>query len=271
MNAPANCMGWKAQAALAASAGAFAAIPGFESGAWRLAGGEPIWLGVGAGPMHPRAVYLRRSLPTTRIDLCAGDGWRPDDDAPRGQPRAPLAARALALAARIRTFGDPAGFAVLLAGGTPEFPLDKAVPAIVALAHAAGRDDAHGAFEPARSLLGLGPGLTPSGDDFVGALLFGRRLLDDAPAWEATAARLVKEARVRTHAISAALFADLAAGQAYAPLHRLATALARGCDAHAAASDLVAIGHSSGWEMLAGLLIGLAGPAPLCARSRSLA
>ena len=58
--------------------------------------------------------------------------------------------------------------------------------------------------------------------------------------------------------MSAALFADLAAGRSFAPLHDLANALATRNDelALGAARTLVGIGHSSGWDMLFGFLIG---------------
>jgi hypothetical protein len=63
-------------------------------------------------------------------------------------------------------------------------------------------------------------------------------------------------ARQRTHPISAVLLSDLLAGEGHEPLHALASALAT--DAASAAVDavgrLVRIGHSSGWDLLAGFL-----------------
>ncbi len=58
-----------------------------------------------------------------------------------------------------------------------------------------------------------------------------------------------------------ALFADLARGRSFAPLHAVAGALARGEHdaAFPAARTLAAVGHSSGWDMLAGLIIGVMG------------
>jgi hypothetical protein len=130
---------------------------------------------------------------------------------------------------------------------------------VQALAAAYRSDDAEAVDHASRPLLGLGGGLTPSGDDLVGAALFGRLLVaEDATGWRAAGARLVAEAQEASHAISAALLADLVAGASFAPLHALADALAAGDDvaARAAALTLVALGHSSGWDMLAGLLIG---------------
>ena len=109
-------------------------------------------------------------------------------------------------------------------------------------------------------MLGLGAGLTPSGDDFVGGALFARRVLVGIDArWEDVASRLASEAICRTHPISARLLTDLAAGEGWAPLHALAVALSVQ-DASAtitAARALTALGHTSGWDMLGGVLAGL--------------
>ena len=72
-------------------------------------------------------------------------------------------------------------------------------------------------------------------------------------------ARLAREAASRSHAMSAALFAGLARGRSFAPLHALATALQRGARGAAldAARRLVVLGHSSGWDMLTGFMLGM--------------
>ena len=131
-----------------------------------------------------------------------------------------------------------------------------------ALDRAFARDDPDAVFAAAQPLLGLGAGLTPSGDDLVGGALFGKRILSGAdPRWVSVAKKLSREIRGRSHAVSAALFSDLASGRSFAPLHDLAAALASRDDAGAlaAARALAAIGHSSGWDMLTGFLIGTRG------------
>ena len=123
--------------------------------------------------------------------------------------------------------------------------------------------DDHAAVRHAsRALLGLGGGLTPSGDDLVGGALFGRLVITADPTpWRAIGAALACEAERTSHAISAALLADLAAGASFAPLHATADALARGHDGLAleSAGVLATLGHSSGWDMLTGLVIGITG------------
>ena len=72
---------------------------------------------------------------------------------------------------------------------------------------------------------------------------------------------MLAAAPAQTHPISVALLGDLAAGVGHAPLHDLLAALAadRHADAVDAARRLVRLGHTSGWDMLAGLVAGLSG------------
>ena len=81
--------------------------------------------------------------------------------------------------------------------------------------------------------------------------------------WTRSAGRLVDAATTRTHALGATLFRDLVEGESFASLHDLAMALARGGDAVGTARELASIGHSSGVDMLAGFLVGVAGSAVL--------
>jgi hypothetical protein len=143
----------------------------------------------------------------------------------------------------------------------------RARPEVLALAAACDADDAGAAIAPATRLLGLGPGLTPAGDDLVGGVLFGRAVLGrggtaDRRAWTSAGTAIAAAARGRTHPISAALLADLAAARGHAPVLELVAALSAGrVDAALdAASRLTAIGHSSGWDILAGVALGTLGP-----------
>src|SRR5262249_58412931 len=90
-----------------------------------------------------------------------------------------IAARATwrELIADIRALGTPSGFGTLLGGAPLAFPLDGAAGHARVLADACTRDDAAAAEPAMLSLLGLGGGLTPSGDDFVGGVLVARQWL----------------------------------------------------------------------------------------------
>ena len=256
-------LGERARRALGRSGGLAHPLPGVSDSPWYEAGGEIVWIGARLPALHPRAV-LTSSTPARgaalRLGSFSGAAWSPR------LPRLDEAGRAQIVegANRVRhgivSTKTPRGFGALLANISPSFPLDWAVPWVGALRDAFERDDPRGALAPARSLLGFGTGLTPSGDDLVGAALFGRRLI--APGdrrWRNLAQVLTREIRKRSHAVSAALFADLSAGRSFAPLHEMADALAAGDGAAAvsAARALVRIGHSSGWDMLAGFLIGI--------------
>jgi hypothetical protein len=190
------------------------------------------------------------------------------------QPRTVVSTRTMAeirssasvLIAALPRPQEPPGFGALLAGMPLVFPLERAAVAARALAEACVADDADAAVTAAAELVGLGPGLTPAGDDFVGGAFFARARLTPpgaSPArWARAAAAVVDAARERTHPISHALLADLASGHGHAPLHDLANALAAGAPLAQtldAALRVTRIGHSSGWDMLAGFLTALAG------------
>jgi hypothetical protein len=145
------------------------------------------------------------------------------------------------------------------------FPLTGAATAADALARACARDAADAAADAALALLGLGPGLTPSGDDLVGGAFFARAALavagrPDSAAWKTAAARVRDAAREATNPISAALLSDLLDGHGWSALHDLVGALASGDDSSAviAARRLTRLGHSSGWDLLSGFAAGAA-------------
>jgi hypothetical protein len=103
-------------------------------------------------------------------------------------------------------------------------------------------------------LIGLGPGVTPSGDDYLGGVLvalryLGRRTQADS-LWRWLEPRLAGA----TGAISAAHLAAAAAGEAHEALHEVLGNLSawQAPDLHPALSKLDAVGHSSGWDALAG-------------------
>lgn len=114
-------------------------------------------------------------------------------------------------------------------------------------------------------LIGLGPGLTPAGDDLVGGVLFAAHHLRVAhplsfPWRQEPIDDLLRYARPRTNPISYALMSDHARGEGVEPLHNLVAALLDlqerpDLDEHA--HRLLRIGGTTGAEMLAGALTGL--------------
>lgn len=117
-----------------------------------------------------------------------------------------------------------------------------------------------------RDLIGLGPGLTPCGDDFLGGLFFGVHRLQEAYPGRLRSdaqsiSNLIQWARSRTHPISHAVLGDLAIGEGPEPLHTLLRLLLKGGDLDGRTMDavdgLLKIGHTTGRWILAGVLTSL--------------
>lgn len=110
-------------------------------------------------------------------------------------------------------------------------------------------------------LLGLGPGLTPTGDDVLTGLALvaaqpGSGLADLAAA----AAELVDRYGERTTLVSAVTLAEASRGRARESLIDLVRALvapSSGSDLTVALRRVLAIGHSSGTDLAAGIALGL--------------
>ncbi|WP_036330139.1 DUF2877 domain-containing protein [Microbispora sp. ATCC PTA-5024] len=120
------------------------------------------------------------------------------------------------------------------------------------------------AVTAAERLIGLGPGLTPSGDDMLAGLLVALRHLGRAAGapravWLADwlAATVTYDARTRTTPISATLLHCAARGEASPEV----TGVLRGVAGHqpleAAVTRLLHLGHTSGADMVWGVHIGL--------------
>ena len=110
-------------------------------------------------------------------------------------------------------------------------------------------------------LAGLGPGLTPSGDDAVGGALIAARAFGFAAEADTIAASVAGWPEGATGAISRAHLRAAAEGEGMAALHDALAAIASGDGTRIAAASrtLGAIGHSSGWDALAGAVAMLAG------------
>jgi len=114
--------------------------------------------------------------------------------------------------------------------------------------------------EAASMLIGLGPGLTPSGDDLIGGAMIALHALGRGKRAKRLADWALPLAETRTGAISRAHLACAAAGEGSASLHEFLAALLTADEAGiaAAVAALAAIGHSSGWDMLAGATLACA-------------
>ena len=118
---------------------------------------------------------------------------------------------------------------------------------------------AHHVDAAVEAMIGLGPGLTPAGDDvLVGAVLawhalaLGRPEVDDAQARVAAA---ILRFTQRTTAVSAALLTHAIRGEGVPSVVALVHALADPVRIRTAAHKVVGIGHDSGSSMLRGVLL----------------
>ena len=108
----------------------------------------------------------------------------------------------------------------------------------------------------AAQLIGLGPGLTPSGDDYLGGVLVALRWVgrgaQAASLWRWLEPRLAQG----TSAISAAHLAAAASGEMHEALHEVLRDLSAwdAPDLLPGLSRLDAVGHTSGWDALAGIV-----------------
>jgi hypothetical protein len=108
---------------------------------------------------------------------------------------------------------------------------------------------------PVRDLVGLGPGLTPSGDDFlIGALAMLDAL--EQTNMHAALGRAVVAAADRTSPLSASFLRAASAGHVGENLHTMVAAILTG-DADASVTAAARIGHTSGWDALAGAVVTL--------------
>lgn len=153
----------------------------------------------------------------------------------------------------------------------PSAVADRLEPLALALA----ADDGPAAEAAAAGLLGLGPGLTPAGDDVlagtlatlclllppVGVASFARPRailhtpLTPAGAGQGLAHAVGELAAGRTTALSAALLDCARRGQVASSAADLLRALTGDGDVAAATGRLVRVGHSSGRDLAAGVLL----------------
>ncbi|GII92095.1 hypothetical protein Ssi02_23260 [Sinosporangium siamense] len=183
------------------------------------------------------------------LSLSAGRWWNPAPPLGPAEPgllalAAPAMAAALDRAAR-RPGLDGNGAVALLADGCARGSLLDTISA-------------------AYRLIGLGPGLTPSGDDVLAGLLVALRHLGTAAGvpravhladW--LAAAVTFDARTRTTPISATLLHCAARGEASPEVMSVLRGMAGRHPLEPAVQRLLPLGHTSGADLACGLRIGL--------------
>jgi Protein of unknown function (DUF2877) len=139
-------------------------------------------------------------------------------------------------------------------------PLEPAVAAALGPLRAAVRGGAArwGGTRAVAGLVGLGSGLTPSGDDVLAGAVVALRALErgGSPGPAGLASDLARATGCRaTTALSAALLQDAGRGRCIPELAAFLEAVDRGGDLPPVVSRLVAVGHSSGAAMGHGAIL----------------
>ena len=212
----------------------------------RLPGGKYACLGdpsLGCGPLNALVEGFSPPAMGARVAVEVASLWAPPAPPLHGAPDLP----ALQAAARGRTPAEGLGCLVV---GSHNGLSGHAQPALDALerwlvGNALG--------EEAATLIGLGPGLTPSGDDYLGGVMLAlhhvHRATQARALWRWLEPRLS-----RTSAISGAHLAAAAAGEGHEAMHAALLHLFQRQPGWPLALDaLDAIGHCSGWDALAGM------------------
>ena len=225
---------------------------------WRMIGLQP------GMPVHASDALVRMPGARLAIRLDAARRWSPRLRLPpeaAGAAAARWRQRAAATRAIARLQASAGGFIALLRDDTTRDDqlgtIDVARPIMAELIVALQAGDRSGAARVAAGLIGLGPGLTPSGDDALVGIEAALHALD-SPAAGFLALGVV-DVEDRTTALAATLLHHAAAGEFAERLHVLLRALLGSDDETitTAIDRAAAWGATSGTDCLLGVLVGL--------------
>ena len=113
--------------------------------------------------------------------------------------------------------------------------------------------------EGLRHLMGLGCGLTPSGDDFLAGIVMGLFKVGRQNEAARLAHYFYQAARGKVTIISLAFYRALAEGLVAEPYHQFLEAIGRGdsCELEARLKRVSLFGATSGWDTIAGIIFGI--------------
>ncbi len=238
----------------------------------------PDFSGMAAG-MWVEVDRMRLSIVAARLEIsfAGADCWRPmlfatETEAPAERVLANLAAlQRLALAE-----GSMNGLGLLLPSLTAIFPpgasevtyarqslCELAFPALALLVKAILVEDIKLADDSLSRLIGLGIGLTPSADDIItgmmGSLLFAQGQSGRSKFFHDLAGAIERIATERTTFVSRKALEHAAKGELHQNLSLLVNAILTGDRVRlgAYARKVIAMGSSSGTELVIGIILGL--------------
>ena len=197
--------------------------------------------------------WPRFQVSGAKLDFSSALRWHPAKPALQID-RECLARGIINIRTAARSRVPPDGLAFLVAGVDSSGPL-------AGIGHDASRALrdwlAHPGTAPPHTLttlIGLGPGLTPSGDDFLGGALVALHAFGNVDRAKALGDWLLPLCANATHPVSVAHLAAAARGEGGEALHACLRALAEDRDANDALDAIAAVGHTSGWDALAGAM-----------------
>lgn len=108
-------------------------------------------------------------------------------------------------------------------------------------------------------LIGLGPGLTPSGDDFVGGMMIALHATGETNICRHLWQQIQYNAEDATNPISYAHIKAASKGKGCQSIHRTLSAILTGCPSaiRNCLANVDRIGHTSGWDIVTGMIIAL--------------
>ena len=226
----------------------------FERSAYVEATGGLACIGdIGNGPLNASSDSLPRGIGVgdrIRVDLAGAVAWKPLKKPHWDSAAVSASLHRLGEAVRGRLPGE--GFGELLD------PARERPAHVDALAHWLASP--LGTPSGATGLIGLGPGLTPSGDDLVGGAICALHASGRREIAVRLSAWALPLARDRTNRISQAHLACAAEGECSESIDDAIVALLSGGSPDLERID--SIGHTSGWDALAGAVLALQSPAP---------
>jgi Protein of unknown function (DUF2877) len=261
--------------------------------------GEICWLIPLDAPMHQRGIKTVGQIPrlrtgsryqvadhhlvidsTTRLDLRHSQTWiEPSVPVDGIISISALSGSLRYIADQLLNMCDPYGFGCLIQPIlqlatqqenvlTPCFEnkiAEKAWPEVKGMIRARRERDDEQFFHHAKSLVGLGQGLTPSGDDLLGGFFFSMKLqktcyaqIVTLPAYNHSDLNL--QWSPLTSWLSCSILLDNIDGHSVEPMHHFAAGILTGAPADrllSHARTLLSLGHSTGWDMLAGFIAGM--------------
>ena len=236
--------------------------PDIDNGPFNIVIAEPYPSFVGNCDARTPITIDRKQLVLggTAVDLRDASVWFPRPNWQRlHQHRAGIAARLLDLQGRIREQAKPDS---LLRGPFHTVKYQGALSSnalrfwVGPLSSAVANADVGGSTAIARRVAGLGPGLTPAGDDLLLGAIYAAWVLHPAELAGALAGAVVEAACPRTTSLSSAWLRAGSRGEASMVWHHFLRALLAADMAivHASVQKLLAVGHTSGADALAGFI-----------------